>query len=524
MVGDDIDRQGTQVVSSPSLGNALRCWSSAILGLALASCALTQSPGARAQPVRQASVVVDVGVSYQTWDGWGMSISGLPWEWTVLHYLNQISLAEQRSLQDSLFGVDGYNFAVLFPPLSTNGQTQQHTGYEPQNDDADPGHFNWSGFRLPLAPGDPNWLAKPGEPSYTAPTFRAITDLQRYGTVLIYVADAFPDWMLGPGHQLSAAMEPEFVEYVTALPVFVRDHVGYTFPYLALANEPDLSILIDSDEAARLLRMTRDRLRREGLSTQLIAPQTSTLESALRIGPAFLQDPDLQADVPVFATHSYPTNRYQVQEAQAVRDLATATGRRLWLTEYSDAPDLGMSRDDPADTLERALRWAARVQRDLTEMQVNAWFGMYPMLETGHYPADALIVVRPNYADPTRNTWQFSKRYYALAQYTRFIRPGAVRVQASIDSPGVVVVGFVDPIRQTVVLVAVNQDAAAVEAHVRVDNSSALVTANAYRTSELENLACLGSVDVTQAGVLLPGYSITTLVGGAGDAVPSCSP
>jgi O-glycosyl hydrolase len=474
-------------------------------------------------PAQDAEIVVDGAVTHQSWDGWGLSISGRPWEWTVLNHLHRVPSVEQRWLQDSLFGSGGYNLAITYAPL-TPGRSGSHAeGYEPRNDDSDSGRFDWGGFRFLYTPGDPDPYADPGQDGYTAATFRAIADLQRYGTTLIFNADGFPAWLLPSGRTLPHELEPELAEHVAAFPAYVRRELGYTFPYAIVANEPDRTLHTSPEQHARLLRLTRDRLRREGLSTQLLGPNTLSLASGLAYAAAILRDADLAADVPILAAHSYPTDAYDTHAADAIRRLARTSGRRLWLTEYSSGPDLNLARDDPADTSARALAWAARVHQDLTELQVNAWFALFPVLEPGHYPADALVIVQPDYADPTRNRWGFTRRYYALAQYTRFIRPGAVRLETSARSSDVEVLAFRDADNETIALVALNRGAGDVRANVRFENASVGATL-AYRTSTTESLVCLGPATVTDASValMLPAESITTLVAGPASAALDC--
>ena len=499
----------------------------ALVAVGLLAPALGPDTGAQGQRVGapipvDVEVALDAAVAYQTWDGWGVNISGLPWEWSVLHYLNRVPPEEQRGLQDSLFGPGGYTLATVYSPARTTPGSARREGYEPANDDHDPERLNWGGFRFPYTPGDPNPYAAPEEAGYTAATFRIIADLQRYGTEMVFNAADFPAWIVTPDGEIRREMESEFVEYVTAFPIFVRDQLGYTFPYLIIANEPDLSLKTTPEQQARLVRLAEDRLRRAGMPTRLLAPKTSRLEDGLRYAAALLRPGEPQPDLPILATHTYPTNRYDERGVEAFRRLASASGRRLWLTEFSDAPDLKIPRDDPRDTPERALAWAGRVHRDLTEMQVNAWFGMFPVIEAGHYSADALVVVQPNQSDPTRNSWQFTRRYYALGQYTRFIRPGAVRVEVRSSTPEVAVVAFRDPAAETVALVALNRGDADRQASIQADNLDA-AAAVAYRTSATESLRCLGPVDLTDpSGLPLPGRSITTIVVGPSAAVPSC--
>ena len=68
---------------------------------------------------------------------------------------------------------------------------------------------------------------------------------------------------------------------------------------------------------------------------------------------------------------------------------------------------------------------------------------------------------------------------------------------------------------------AVNGGRADVDVRLRFD-AVTLGSLLAYRTSETESLRCLGAVELTGTGLVLPAQSVTTFVAAPIGAEPSC--
>ncbi|HTV18958.1 MAG TPA: glycoside hydrolase family 30 beta sandwich domain-containing protein [Polyangiaceae bacterium] len=105
-----------------------------------------------------------------------------------------------------------------------------------------------------------------------------------------------------------------------------------------------------------------------------------------------------------------------------------------------------------------------------------------------------------------------SKRGYTMAQYSKFIRPGAVRVAATRPSVANVSVTAYRSGEQLVV-VALNQNDQAQTINLDVYNGCA-TSLSRYTTSASKNVADDGSVALMQgrAAVTLEAQSITTFV------------
>jgi O-glycosyl hydrolase len=102
-------------------------------------------------------------------------------------------------------------------------------------------------------------------------------------------------------------------------------------------------------------------------------------------------------------------------------------------------------------------------------------------------------------------------KYYAVKHFARFVRPGAVRVAATPDSPGLGVSAFVQKKDKTLTAVLIN--AGDTERRIKVNATApwAITSFEVHRSSTLGMCKKLDAVPSTEA-VTLPARSITTLV------------
>ena len=107
--------------------------------------------------------------------------------------------------------------------------------------------------------------------------------------------------------------------------------------------------------------------------------------------------------------------------------------------------------------------------------------------------------------------YRMSGEYYSFGNYTRYVRPGAVRVAASSDLTDVRVSAFVLNGRLT--FVAINENSNDVVTRFELGQLSGGTTFGVARTSEHEHLVALPSVATSSGSlaVVLKGNSITTL-------------
>jgi glucuronoarabinoxylan endo-1,4-beta-xylanase len=264
---------------------------------------------------------------------------------------------------------------------------------------------------------------------------------------------------------LSAQNEPNFytdqwdtcIYQPTDLVAFIRDNLG---PALA-ALEPNLPIL---------------------------APETQGWNSLARFADPILADPGAASYVGILATHDYGSGFPFVYPA---------AGKQVWETEVYDPA----KQSDPG--IDSGLTVARMIHDHLVVGEVSAWH--YWWLKYATADNGALM-----------NAGQLTRRAYALGNWSRFVRPGFVRVDATPDPQyGVFVSAFVNPTSGRVVIVAINQNTVDVEQTFSISGSVLPAAVTPWITSAglaLEPAAAVPIADATFT-FTLPGRSVTTFVG-----------
>jgi O-glycosyl hydrolase len=139
---------------------------------------------------------------------------------------------------------------------------------------------------------------------------------------------------------------------------------------------------------------------------------------------------------------------------------------------------------------------------------------------------DGLLYYDPQFASNGNQNIYFTKRYYVMGQYSRFVRPGAVRHHVTGLPSGVQVLAVSQGGNWTLVVNNLNSGSASLNVHF---NALENVTPTAaFRTSATENLASIGNPTVSAgtASFTVPGQSVSTYVlrqNGGATAAPSAT-
>ena len=213
-----------------------------------------------------------------------------------------------------------------------------------------------------------------------------------------------------------------------------------------------------------------------------------------------LQSPEALSAIDAFAVHGYvdgvvasPTSKLATLWA-AFRDGTASSAKPTWMTETS-----GYFHSWPGSSGEPGgLDLAQAIYAALTYGNLTAWAYWQGSEKTGATEYSLMAGTSP------------AKNYYVAKQYYRYIRPGARRVQAQSDDPGVLVTAFEHPSMGAFTLVAINTGSTTVP--LALQGTDLPGQYQAFRTSDTEDCASLGTVAADT--LELPASSITTLVDG----------
>ena len=130
--------------------------------------------------------------------------------------------------------------------------------------------------------------------------------------------------------------------------------------------------------------------------------------------------------VNIFASHEYGCGTLPSQPAIA------AAGKEYWETEVDTGTGKG---DSTGDGIASALLMATTIHNDLTKANLNAWhlWWLYEPAVTGGCLYDT-------------STKMWTKRLWVMGNYSRFVRPGYMRVSTSGTAPsGVLLSAYQEP-------------------------------------------------------------------------------
>jgi O-glycosyl hydrolase len=289
-----------------------------------------------------------------------------------------------------------------------------------------------------------------------APQRRMLQEAKQRGANLFEAASYSPPyWMTVSGcssgatvgHQdnLRLDMYESFVNYLATVVKHFRDQEGVRFESLEPFNEPDIGWAIRGRQEGNgaslasenaLIPMLATRLKHEGLDTFVSGVDMNNLDAA--VGGLGALDPAALSDLGRLNTHDYHTNP-NPGRLKEYESLAHKLHKPVWMSE------LGCCFAQQGDGTEMwgALFMADSVRMDLRDLGAEAWVLWQP---------DWNVIA----FDHSGGAPQLKKQYYALAQYTRFIRPGFQVISAG---GAYNTLAAYSPTSRRLVLVSTNWDA-----------------------------------------------------------------
>ena len=276
---------------------------------------------------------------------------------------------------------------------------------------------------------------------------------RRYGQFVLQAPmDYPPDWMLFDVKS-NQDVDPRYFDALALFYLrYVREYEkqGVFIDFVSLFNEPGIYTKISPEKIRDLLKNHVGPLfAREGVKTRIQACETNNRQRAERYWPVILDDPEARQYAGAIAYHAYGYRDFDKIAALHRR----YPGLKLWMTEVCHAYETGLVPRSivlPRRDYEDGDFWGNQIFNDL-ESGASAWIywnmildergGPWLVSEIHHDPD-------PNVQHPVvivdRNTKQvtYTGLYYYLAHFSKFVRPGAVRVGITGSPEGVRCLAF----------------------------------------------------------------------------------
>ncbi|MCE7064955.1 glycoside hydrolase [Dyadobacter sp. CY326] len=342
--------------------------------------------------------------------------------------------------------------------------------------------------------------ANNGKPNLTADNF------DRYADFMAEVVSGIQQKTGVTINHISPVNEPQW-DWSDAgqegTPFYNHDIAGIVRSLSGALIKKNLAAKINIAEAGQIDYLTSD-FNKKGRGNQVSAFFNET-------------SPDYIGNLPnvtkAISAHSYFTTSPYASAAQKRQDLAKAVkavpGLQYWMSEYCILGDnAGEIKGNGKDLgIDAALYVAKVIHNDLVNANATAWH-WWTSISAYNYK-DGLIYIDKN---KTGGAYQSSKILWALGNYSRFVRPGAIRVDAEIvdDKSGLLISSYKNANNQLVtVIVNEQQTKADIEIKPKGFKLSKLKIFKTSADADLKPVPANGSSNV----VSVEARSVVTIIG-----------
>jgi glucosylceramidase len=351
--------------------------------------------------------------------------------------LNSLDAAQQEQLLQALFDVEkGAGFTAMKTDIGASDEMPAGPFY---SYDDHPGDIGMKLFSIERDLG-PNGLIP------------FIKRAHRYGQfVLQATMDYPPDWMLFDVNKKQDVDPKYFGALAHYYLRYLREYEkqGVFIDYLSQFNEPLIYTKIPAEKIRDLLKdHVGPLLAKEGVKTKIQPCEYNDRERAYKYWPVILDDPQARKYAAAILYHGYGYKDYDKIAALHKRypDLP------MWMTEVCHAYEAGTPKSIVLPNRDYADGdfWGTQIFKDL-ESGASAWIYWNMILDEKGGP----WAISPIHGNPDPNVQHpvvivdrqkkeiaYTGLYYYLAHFSKFVRPGAVRVGTTGSASGVRCLAF----------------------------------------------------------------------------------
>ena len=416
-----------------------------------------------ARAAGEVTVQVDATKAHQTVEGFGTMWTY--WDWPAQY--------DDPAFFDRLVGDLGVGIVRVEIPASL----------EPANDDDDPNHYNWSAFNL--GPDMDRLMRfcqeckKRGVTRFLGDTFSPPGFLKTNRAV---------NW----GGSIRADMWDEYAEYMSAFIILAQKDYGINITDITIQNELLFiewyaSCVYHPQAAREAVRALMRKFKAENIHCNILMPEDMMYYDRMirYIGPT-MADPETKDFVGAFCTH----REGGFSEVQRWYEATRQYGRESWMTETSGHPQNWTG----------AMKMASDIYDYTVGGNFSAWVYLRPTGPASN--GDSLMIdSRPG------------PKYYAARQWYRYVRPGAVRVDAVSSDPNVLAAAFTHDVDGTLAIVLINRVDQEAKVAVAANGEGLPADYAVCRSSQNEGCAEVGRASGPGLSVTMPAKSIVTLYG-----------
>jgi O-glycosyl hydrolase len=431
------------------------------------------------------TATVDPGTQYQTFEGWGTSLC-----WFA-NVLGGAPDPIRNGIADLLFASQGLGLTVVRYNIG-GGENPIYHSIQPRA--LMPGYESASGVY--------NWTADANQRWFLSAA------MQRGAYELEAFSNSPPYWMTNSGSasgssngtsdNLNPAYYDAFADYLaTVTQHFAQQNI--LFRDVEPFNEPSAGWwkFGGNQEGCHFDRSTQNtlvsKLGANLAGKGLLATVAASDENSIDDDAASLTSFDATALGYLTKTN---THSYNGSRRVGLWDLANSNGKALWMSEYGDGDGSGMTLSE-------------QILSDMRLMHPTAWV-YWQAVDDSSAPGWGLIYSNLNH--PTDYSYTINEKYYVMANYSKFIRPGYKLIFCDDGQS----LAAYSQATGTLVIVTTNNtssDAAVTYNLSAFPTISGAITP--YRTSATANLARLSPIALSSSRTFVataPANSVTTYV------------
>lgn len=446
------------------------------------------------------AIIIDPHQTYQTVDGWGTSLA-----WWANIVGNWSSSTIKEELMDDLFSVtDGIGLNLVRYNIGGGINASLEVDYR-------------VGADIPSYQPLPNqwdWNADSGQRWVLREAF------QRDVTLAEAFSNSPPHWMTiaqcasgstTGGDNLDPNYYDAFAEYLAEVVAFIQTEDDVMFHSLSPFNEPMSPWWVcgNNQEGSHFDLATQEII----IDKVHQALQALNLEIAIS-GPEEYSVQQTKDSFEAYSNYTKSlvgqinTHAYDPHGRESLRLLADNHGKDLWMSEVSIGGSVGYA---PLDMDAGALNLSNQILQDMKYMQPQVWTYWQAVEDRDRaqlYDHSHGLIHAPFTGT---EDYSLSKQFYAMGQYSKFIRPGHHIIGAYDDHT----LASYDEANDKLVIVTTNDSSNSRDIFFDLSRFSQ-VTGDAipYRTSNLESLSSLSAIPASTSGfnVTVPAKSIMTFV------------
>ncbi len=308
------------------------------------------------------------------------------------------------------------------------------------------------------------------------------------------------------GGSLKSEFYADYADLLADYALGFEQQMGQPLEVISMQNEPDTitdyeSCIWDAGSIKDFLVILGERfdLKKVPSSIGVMAAEQENFKEDL-IARA-LDDPSAASVLTHAAAHQYGAPWDSAKYGVKPLPRAIALGKRIWQTEMGQTTAGSTNVLPRTNDISNALAYARMIHHAFTDALANAWLYWW-MWQVDAPDSDALVYIAKD------GSFFYPKRYYAIGQYSKFIRPGWRRASCrATPAVGVYASAYTDG--NVVAAVLINQGN---EEKVIALSGSSVKWENVFRTSADEDMS--PATDALSGGaVVLPPRSVSTVIG-----------